>query len=183
MKQHWQKINEKAITISDTPEDLWRRACEYFQWCDENPIATKEAIKSGKMTGSTVVQEYARPYSIKGLCLHCGITEEYIRDIRYANDKESPFYIVISKILYLIHTQLLEYATVGVFNPIFTAKILNVDKEEVPASSVRVEIVGGLPELSTSENEILEKMEIENGTFRNSKEQNTQESNLGTSNY
>jgi hypothetical protein len=28
-----------------TPEALWEAACEYFQWCDENPWTTRKAIQ------------------------------------------------------------------------------------------------------------------------------------------
>ena len=28
-----------------TPELLWEAACEYFQWCDENPWTTRKAIQ------------------------------------------------------------------------------------------------------------------------------------------
>ena len=28
-----------------TPELLWDAACEYFQWCDENPWTTRKAIQ------------------------------------------------------------------------------------------------------------------------------------------
>ena len=44
-----------------TPEALWEAACEYFQWCDENPWTTRKAIqrtmpvrrKKGKRTENT----------------------------------------------------------------------------------------------------------------------------------
>lgn len=31
--------------LFSTPELLWEAACEYFQWCDENPWLSKKAIQ------------------------------------------------------------------------------------------------------------------------------------------
>lgn len=160
---HWEVVNNGGIVVSNTPEELWANACAYFKWCDENPLKTKRTITSGKTAGNKVEDENPRPYSIKGLCLHCGILEEYMRDIRNSKDKQSLYYIVVSKIMYIIYIQNLELATVGVFNPIFTSKVLNMDKDDTPTSAVRVEIVTqGIPELLNSENEILRKLELEN---------------------
>lgn len=169
-EQHWQVLNNGAIVVSNTPEDLWLNAIRYFKWCSENPIIRKRTLSSGKEAGKKVNEENERPYSIKALCLHCGIEEDYLRDIRNG-DKTDPYYKVVSAIIYLIYTQNYENALVGIYNPIFAAKALNMDKEEAPSSAVRVEIMGGLPELSKSENEILEKLELENRDLKIPKEQ------------
>lgn len=34
-----------------TPELLWEEACNYFEWCDENPIITHDVVKSGDSVG------------------------------------------------------------------------------------------------------------------------------------
>ena len=67
-----------------TPEALWEAACEYFQWCDENPWTTRKAIqrtmpvrrKKGKRTETVNEQQTQqevsptqRPYSLTGLCM------------------------------------------------------------------------------------------------------------------
>ena len=31
--------------LFSTPELLWEAACEYFQWCDENPWLSKKAVQ------------------------------------------------------------------------------------------------------------------------------------------
>lgn len=162
MESHWEIVNSGMTVVSSSPEGLWQSACGYFAWCDSNPIKVKGTVKNGKEAGRTYVEEHPRPYTIKGLCLHCGISEEWIRDMRQTKDKESLYYIVISKILYVVYVQIAEYATVGVFNPIFSSKMLNMEKDDIPTSSVKVEVVTGLPELAENENDILEKLELEN---------------------
>lgn len=167
---HWEIVNGSSNIISNSPESLWENAIKYFKWSDDNPIISKRTLTSGKEAGKRVTIESRRPYSIKALCIHCNILEEWLRDIRQSKDKSSDFYIVVSKILYLIFIQNLEGATVNEFNPIFVAKVLNMEKDDTPTSAITVNVVNGIPELSTSENEILEKLEIENAKIQNARE-------------
>ena len=161
--EHWQMVNENINVVSNTPLDLWLAACNYFKWCDDNPIKTKRAVGVGKEAGKEVETTKQRPYSIKALCLHCNVTEEYLRDIRRLNNNESEYYNVVSKILYIIYTQNAELAMIGEYNSIFVGKMLNIDSQEAPQANIKVEIVQGLPQLSKSESEILEKLDLENG--------------------
>jgi predicted nucleic-acid-binding Zn-ribbon protein len=170
--EHWEMVNKNLTKIvSNTPETLWQNACNYFQWCDTNPISVPKTAMTGREVGKEFNVKYKRAYNIKALCLHCGIPEEYIRDIRQSKDKHSLYFHVISKILYIIYSQNLEGAMVDVFNPIFTAKVLNMEKEEVKSNAVTVTVVQGIPELSNSENEILEKLESENQILKITKEE------------
>lgn len=161
MQQHWQVVNSGQTTVSSTPKELWDNACKYFKWCDDNPVATKKTAMSGREVGKVISVEQPRPYSIKALCLHCGILEEYLRDLRKSKDESSMYYIVVSKILYIIYIQNMEYATLDVFNPIFTSKILGMEPDDSGSRGITVTVMQGLPELSKSENEILEKLELE----------------------
>ncbi|WP_434127569.1 hypothetical protein, partial [Enterococcus faecium] len=75
------------------------------------------------------------------------------------------YYIVVSKILYVIYVQAYEMAQVGVFNPIFTSKVLGMDKDSEPTGAITVNIVRDnlppqvpTPTLAYSENEVLEKL-------------------------
>lgn len=159
--QHWQLVNSASITVSNSPEELWSNATGYFQWCDTNPIMSRKKILTGKDAGKDMEVETPRPYTVKGLCIHCGILEEYIRDIRQTKRKDSKYYMVVSTILYLIFVQNQELAMVGVYSPTFTARVLNMDKDDAPPSAITVNVVQGLPELGNSESEILEKLDLE----------------------
>jgi hypothetical protein len=170
-EEHWQVLKSGEIVVSNTPLELWNAACKYFLWCDTHPVIKKRTIATGKAAGTKVDEESARPYTIKGLCLHCGIMEDYLKDVRNCPNKNDPYYIVVSRILYIIYTQMAEQAVVGNYNPIFTAKMLNMDAEDNTVSAIKIDIVEGLPKLSTSENQILEKLESEISTLENSKEQ------------
>ena len=165
MANHWEVLAAGHIRVSNRAEDIWDNAIQYFKWCDNNPIETKKTILIGKAAGTEGKSTLIRPYNVRALCLHCGILEEYLKDILSNKDKSSLYYIVISRIMYLIYVQNVELATVGVFSPIFTARILNLDKDETPNKAITVNIVGGLSPLSMSESEVLEKLDIENGSI------------------
>lgn len=170
--EHWEMVNSHLTkVVSSTPELLWQNACNYFKWCDSTPILVPKTIMSGKEAGKEVNAKYKRAYSVKALCLHCNVPEEYLKDIRDSKNNNNDYYHVVSKILYIIYSQNLEGAMVDVFNPIFTAKVLNMEKEELPTSTVTVHVVQGLPELSKSENEILEKLESRVQQMEKPKEQ------------
>ncbi len=159
--EHWELINNGSVVVSVDAEGLWRNAAAYFQWCDEHPIVSSKTLLSGKEAGKKVNTEQPRPYSVKALCLHCGLLEEHLRDIRATKDKSSQYYIVVSRILYIIYTQNLEHGITGTYNPVMVSRVLNLEKDDTPTSAIKIEVVGGLPELSKSENEILEKLESE----------------------
>ncbi len=170
-RSHWKLVNDGDIVVHTSAEMLWQQAVSYFKWCDENPVTYKRVLTSGKEAGKKVVIEAPRPYTIKGLCLHCGILEEYLSDVRMMKEKGGLYYVVVSRIMYTIHVQITEYTMVGVFNPIFAAKLLNIETDDTPARPVKVEIITqGIPALSNSESEILEKLELENPLFGKPKE-------------
>lgn len=83
--------------LFSTPELLWEAACEYFQWCDENPWTTRKAIqrtvpakvKKGKKVVTENQQQVqqeviptSRPYSLTGFCIYVGASSQWWRSFR-----------------------------------------------------------------------------------------------------
>lgn len=171
MNEHW-----KVIDAGDTdrpiisPSDMLERAFEYFRWMDGNPIENKDTLKSGKTQGASVMREKRRPYLVKGLCLHLGISERYLMEMGQMYGHESPWYKVADKLLNIIYVQNLEGAIVEDFNPTIISRLLNLDKPgEEESKPVRVEVIDTRQkELPTSENEILQNLNFDLvQTFRN----------------
>lgn len=179
----WKIVHNNRNITSNTPEQLWENAVKYFQWNDDNPRVNKVTITSGAMAGNKVNSEKRRPYSIQALCLFCNIDEDYIKDIRNNRGKgggeSAEYYQVVSKILYIIYTDNLEGAMLDEYNAIFTAKLLNLEKERdnentnITINHVTSNPVDGkkIPELSDSENSVLEKLELELSLAQKSKEE------------
>jgi len=151
-KHHWQVVNRGQVVAINSPEDLWFIACAYFKWCDEHPL-----------------QGTIRPYNIKGLCLHGGFSEEYLKDLRNMKDRDSLWWHVVARIVYVIHLQNIELATIGSYNAVFISKLYKMDTEEPQEGAIKIEMVTNVPKLSASENEILTKMNLENDILGNAK--------------
>jgi hypothetical protein len=97
-----------------TPDLLWEAACEYFQWCDENPLIAIEY--NGKDAIMCEVPKM-RAYTLSGLCLYLNCNSAYFRQFKLGMKKEDPGYdgfsTVIMRIEETIYTQKFEGAAAG----------------------------------------------------------------------
>jgi hypothetical protein len=161
---HWELIDWEQLQVAATPQQLWDKMRQYFKTSDENPIVIPRTVINGRNAGTEVTERKIRPYSVKALCMHCGITEEYINDVLQGPDSE--WKTVLKTGLMIVWTQIYEMGMLGEFSPIFAAKAIAMDKEDTGPQKVLIEYVGDLPPLAKSENEILENMKLENGKPR-----------------
>jgi hypothetical protein len=125
--------------LFETPELLWEAACEYFQWCDDNPWYKSEQIKlppkaikddGGAVVGytpSVVEIPTARPYTMQGLCLYLDCNTAYFRTFKAQLPKdEQDFNTIITRIEETIFMQKFEGAAVGAFNSNIIARDLGL---------------------------------------------------------
>lgn len=124
-----------------SPDLLWKAACDYFKWCDNNPWLKTEQLKKpviiktekGNEAVTIVEIPTARPYTLSGLCLYLGCDQSYFRAFKAQerNDAED-FITIITRIEEVIYTQKFEGAAVGVFNANIIARDLGLaDKKEI----------------------------------------------------
>lgn len=114
-----------------SPQELWERACEYFQWIDDNPWQKIDAAKAGDRFGEHVIIPTARPYTISGLCLYLGISEDTLNNYEKKQGYEA-YFGVTSAIKKICYTQKFEGAAVGAFNANIIARDLGLsDKKEI----------------------------------------------------
>jgi len=111
-----------------TSKLLWDAACEYFQWCDENPWLKSEQGKKPpkpfKLENDEIIIipdvvqiPTSRPYTMTGLCLYLGCNVQYFNQFKKSLDKnENDFSVVITRIEEIVYTQKFEGAAVGAFN-------------------------------------------------------------------
>lgn len=113
--------------MSYTPDGLWAKAQEYFDWCVEHPWQKNEAVKSGDNAGMIISIPTATPFTLKGLCLFAGIDFKTFEN--YSKNEE--FIHITTRIRDICYTQKFEGAAVGAFNPNIIARDLGlVDKTE-----------------------------------------------------
>lgn len=112
--------------LFETPEDLWQAACEFFAWCDENPLI--ETDYRGKDLVQVEIPKM-RAYTLKGLTLYLDCNEAYFR--QFQDKKGEGFSTVIERIENVIYTQKFTGAAAGFLNPLIISRDLGLkDKTE-----------------------------------------------------
>ena len=120
-----------------TPDLLWEAACEYFEWCEENPWYRKEAVKSGELAGTIISVPTERPYTLQGLCRYLNCSTEYLKHFEANNIDSEDFMPIITRIREAIYQQKFEGASVGAFNANIIARDLGLaDKQDVKVKSL-----------------------------------------------
>lgn len=110
-----------------TPDTLWKKAVEYFEYCRDNPLKEEKAYHyQGAINTHNISKMRAMTES--GLCLMLDIDDETFR--RY--QKEPQFCGVIKKIKQTIKTQKFEGASADLLNANIIARDLGLkDHQEV----------------------------------------------------
>lgn len=111
-----------------SPELLWDAACEYFEWCDDNPLIESKAFAyKGDVTTAELPK--LRAYTLNGLCLYLGCNEAYFRQFRA--DAKDDFSTVIDQIEKTIYEQKFTGAAAELLNANIISRDLGlIDKKE-----------------------------------------------------
>lgn len=121
--------------LFSTPELLWEAACEYFQWCDDNPLYERKAFAfQGVVTTEDMPK--LRAYTMSGLCLFLDCSENYFRSFK-GNERinKDDFVTVINKIEKTIYNQKFTGAAADLLNSNIIARDLGLsDKQDVDHS-------------------------------------------------
>ena len=149
-KRLWEIVRDGEIRISNTPQDFWEQACEYFQWCDDSGINVRDYVNSGKNAGQEYIRNKDRPYSIMGLCLFCGINIKYFNDLLEMPD-DNLFKIVAERVSYIIYEQNFSNAAIGNYSSNFMVKLLETSKPPTPTKAITVNVISTGKSLESSE--------------------------------
>jgi hypothetical protein len=127
-KQLWKlRKSHGRNKIFETPEDLLEKACEYFEWCDDNPLY--EFDYRGKDIIPVNIPKM-RPYTQSGLDIFLGISS--LQYYRAGGDGYEEYKEVVGLIDNIIYTQKFEGAAVGFFHHALIARDLGMaDKKEL----------------------------------------------------
>lgn len=143
IKSKWRKNKKfKRPKAFETPDELWRYACEYFIYIDEHPYQKQEPIKSGDYAGSIMTVDSIRPYTWNGLEIYLfqkGIIYDLQDYKRNTDDRYTEYKEVIGAIDKVIFDQKFSGAAVGAFNANIIARELGL------ADNQKVEVVKEQP--------------------------------------
>lgn len=102
-----------------TPTDLWNKAKEYFQECDESPLTSQETTTTDKGVYDKVKQHKV-PYTWQGLYVFLGV-------VSLKRYKEKNEYVpIITHIGNVIYNQKYTGAAAGLFNANIIARDLGL---------------------------------------------------------
>lgn len=117
--------------LFETPALLWEAACEYFEWCDDNPL---KEMKVFNYQGEIVTAELPkmRAYTLDGLCLYLGCSDSYFRAFKSTlTEANYDFLTVIHQIEKTIYNQKFTGAAADLLNANIIARDLGLsDKTE-----------------------------------------------------
>lgn len=112
-----------------TPELLWEAACEYFQWCEDNPWQRVETTERGKNIDVKKIPT-ERPFTMQGLCLYLDCNTKYFNNFkRSLGEDEKDFNYIITRIEETVYKQKFEGAAVGAFNANIIARDLGLKEQ------------------------------------------------------
>lgn len=94
------------------PEDLWLQCMDYFEWVDEHPLLVP-TLTRWRGVRSVVVVPRQRPMTLKGLCIHLGISFQTWLNYKSRED----FFYIVTRAEGIIWDQQFCGAAVGLFNP------------------------------------------------------------------
>jgi hypothetical protein len=113
-----------------SPEAMWEAACEYFQWCDDNPLYESKAhVVNGQVEITKI--PLMRAYTWQGVASYLHCTYAYFRMFRHSL-KDSPkqtdkdFITVIGEIEETLYRQKFEGASANLLNANIIARDLGL---------------------------------------------------------
>ena len=113
-----------------SPDLMWEAACDYFEWCETNPIEAGKA-------------KLNRPFTIHGMCIYLDCNTSYFKNFKKQIKEDDPlkeeFSSVIAKIEQIIYNQKFEGAAVGIFKENLIARDLGlIDKKDITTDGEKI---------------------------------------------
>lgn len=111
--------------LFESPESLWESACEYFEWCEENPFQEAQLVS---FQGQSVLESVPkiRPFTWDGLETFLDVYS--LRDYK-TNAEYKDFSQVINRIDKIIRNQKFSGAASGFFNANIIARDLGLREQ------------------------------------------------------
>lgn len=108
----------------DSPDEMWERAIEYFEWCKENSLNEQKLFNyQGELTAGVV--PHMRAMTQAGLCAFMNISVS-----TWHNYKDKPAYLEVTRAIEEIMTeQKFTGAAAGMLNPNIIARDLGLTEK------------------------------------------------------
>ena len=135
--KYWQlRSKHGRDKLFESPIALWNAACEYFEWCEENPLKEEKVWQyQGEIVRTKV--DKMRAMTLSQLCFYLNCSPGYLRQFKHQNkekkDKKSQgFLTVIEEIENIIYNQKFQGAAADFLDANIIARDLGLsDKKEL----------------------------------------------------
>ena len=120
-----------------TPQLMWEAACEYFEWCEENPLyETKAFAFQGMITTESLPK--MRAMTLSQLCFYLHCDESYFRAFKSTiKDEDKDFITVIKDIENTIFNQKFQGASADLLNANIISRELGLsEKSEITMQKI-----------------------------------------------
>lgn len=119
--------------LFENADALWNAACEYFEWCVENPLIEKDF--RGK-DAKEVLLPKMRAFTMQGLCRYLDCDTSYFRVFKLTASED--FLTVITRIEDSIYEQKFVGAAAGFLNPNIIARDLGLTDKTDNKHSIKL---------------------------------------------
>lgn len=128
--------------LFESPSKLWEAACEYYQWCDDNPLKEEKVFHAqGIITKGE--SNKMRAYTMTGVCLYMDCSENYFNNFEANNKDTKDFMEVITRIRETIYNQKFVGASADLLNPNIIARDLGLkDSKELSGEMAILPVTG-----------------------------------------
>jgi len=118
--------------LFSTPQLLWEAACEYFEWCEENPLKEEKGFAFQGIVTKTTFNKM-RAMTLSQLCFYLNCNEAYFRTFKaQLREEDKDFNTVIHDIEQTIYNQKFQGASADLLNANIIARELGLsDKSEL----------------------------------------------------
>lgn len=149
--QFWKLRSEHGRDkLFSSPNTMWDAACEYFEWCEENPLLNTEAkvVSNGNNMGSTIEKvdlPKIRAFTLIGLCHFLGVNTDYFTDFRDSlkgkdDENSKDFSRIVKRIYETIYQQKFEGAAAGLLSSAIIARDLGLaDKTDITSAGKEIQ--------------------------------------------
>lgn len=143
--QFW-KIRSKhgRDKLFASPELMYEAACEYFQWCEDNPLLEEKIyVVQGEIRRETVAK--LRAFTLHGLCIYLDCNTQYFKTFKsQLPEGEKDFNTVIGNIEEIIYNQKFTGASADMLNSNIIARDLGLADKKEHSGEVAVKQITGM---------------------------------------
>lgn len=152
--------------IFETPDIMWKAACEYFEYCTENPLYETELMKVKVSRESEKILKEQLPkmraFTLQGLCLFLGVNTVYFNQFEASLkvkgcEIDKDFSKIVTRIRETIYEQKFTGAAAGFLNPNIIARDLGLKDRTINEIEDRRKNVDEIFPLETELNEEKDK--------------------------